>query len=70
MKLIDNAGKAWRMFSVQAMTLAAALQGVWAELPADLKADLPPNIVHWVSLALLVAGIVGRLVVQEKVQQP
>lgn len=70
MKLIDNAGKAWRMFSVQAMALAAAIQGVWPSIPDDMKAALPPHLVHWVSLALLLAGIVGRLVVQDKVQQP
>lgn len=64
MKLIDNWNKAHRMLSVQAMALAAAIQGAWPAVPEDLKATLPPSLVHWVSVALLVAGILGRLVDQ------
>ena len=63
-RLIPNAKRAWRMMSVQAMALAAAIQGAWPAIPPDLKATVPENVVHWVSLALLVAGIAGRLVVQ------
>lgn len=55
---------AHRMFSVQAMALAAAIQGTWPLVPEDLKSSLPPTLVHWVSVALLVAGIAGRLVDQ------
>lgn len=69
MKLIPNWRRAWRMFSVQAMTLAAALQGTWAMLPEDLKAALPPTLVPVVSIALLLAGVVGRLVDQPKVKE-
>ena len=65
MKLIENWNKAHRMLSVQAMAVAAAIQGVWPSIPDDLKAHLPPTLVHWVSLVLLVCGIVGRLVDQE-----
>ena len=50
---------------LQAMALAAAIQGAWPQIPEDLKASIPPAVVHWVSLALLVAGIVGRLVQQD-----
>lgn len=64
MKLIDDAHKAYRLFSVQAMALAAGIQAVWPTIPDDLKATLPPHIVHWVSIVLLIAGIAGRLVVQ------
>lgn len=53
-----------RAFSVQAMAIAAAIQGVWPTIPDDLKATLPHNLVHIVSIVLLVAGIVGRLVDQ------
>ncbi len=65
MKLIDEWKSAHRMFSVQAMALAAAIQGVWPSIPDDLKASIPPSVVHYISLALLVAGIVGRLVQQK-----
>lgn len=66
-RLIPQWRRAWRMFSIQAMTLAAAIQGAWPTIPDDMKATLPPTLVHWVSLALLVAGIAGRLVDQPKV---
>lgn len=65
MKLIDNWKRAHRMFSVQAMALAAAVQGIWPTIPEDLKSHLPTSLVHWVSIVLLMAGILGRLVTQE-----
>lgn len=64
MKLIANWKSMHRAFSVQAMALAAAIQGVWPTIPEDLKAALPHNLVHWVSIALLAAGILGRLIDQ------
>jgi len=69
MKLIENWRKSWRMLSVQAMTAAAAIQGAWASVPEDMKASIPPGLVHWVTLSLLVLGIAGRLVDQPKVKQ-
>lgn len=64
MRLIENWHRMHRAFSVQAMAIAAAIQGVWPTIPDDLKATLPHNLVHIVSIVLLVAGIVGRLVDQ------
>jgi hypothetical protein len=69
MKLVDNWKRMHRAFSVQAMAAAAAIQGAWPTIPDDLKAALPHGIVHWVSIALLVAGIVGRLVDQGSVTE-
>lgn len=66
MKLIPEWRKAWRMFSVQSMAVAAAIQGAWPMVPDDLKANLPQALVNWVSVALLVLGIAGRLVDQPK----
>jgi hypothetical protein len=66
MQLVDNARKAWRWFSVQAMALAAAGQIAWMNIPADLKASVPPNLVTYGTVVLLVLGIVGRLVAQPK----
>lgn len=67
MKLIDNASKAWRMFSVQAMTLAIVVQTVWIELPADLRDSLDSATVRYITIGLLIAGVLGRLVKQDKV---
>ena len=64
MKLIDNASKAWRMISVQAMVAAGAVQLAWESLPPSLLAAVPHDVVKHVTLGLLALGIVGRLVKQ------
>lgn len=69
MRLIPNWKRCYRMFSVQAMALAGAIQGAWPMVPDDMKATLPPTLVHWASVVLLVAGIVGRMVDQPKVKE-
>lgn len=68
MKLIDNWRQCWRMFSVQAMTLATAIQGAWMFIPPQLQASIPPGWVKCITISLLVLGILGRLVDQPKVQ--
>lgn len=62
--LVDNAGSAWRWLSVQAMALAGAVQATWLALPDDLKTSIPANYVQYLTLALVVLGIGGRLVKQ------
>ena len=69
MKLIDNASKAWRMFSVQAMTLALVVQTVWIELPADLRESLDSTTVRYITIGLLIAGVLGRLVKQDAIHE-
>lgn len=64
MRMIPQWRHAWRMFSVQAMALATAVQGAWIAMPADMRASLEADWVQWTSIALLLAGIVGRLVDQ------
>ena len=58
--------QAWRWFSVQAMAASAAIQAVWVTLPDDLKQHLPERLVTALSLGLLLVGIGGRLVRQER----
>lgn len=65
MKLVDEAKHAWRMLSVQAMTAALALQGAWASAPDDMKASIPHQYVAYATGALLVLGMLGRLVKQD-----
>lgn len=67
MKFIDEVGQAWRMLSVQAMSAAIAVQGTWVSVPEDLKSSIPPQWVHYFTMGLLVLGVVGRLVKQDKV---
>jgi len=64
MKLIPNWRQAWRMFSVQAMTLAGAMQAAWVAIPPDLKGRVPEGLVDGMTVAILALGIVGRLVDQ------
>lgn len=67
MKLIPEWRKALRMFSVQAMGLAGAIQAAWVLLPPEMVASFPDGWVRAVTVALLVLGVVGRLVEQPKV---
>ncbi|WP_408951555.1 hypothetical protein [Lysobacter sp. Hz 25] len=61
MKLIDNWRHAWRFVSVQAMTVAIAMQGVWLNLPDDLRIHVPDRIAASVTAGLLILGLIGRL---------
>lgn len=66
MRMIAEWRRAWRWFSVQAMALAAALQGAWAALPDDMKQHVPAGVVAFATMALLLLGIAGRLVLQAR----
>lgn len=67
-RLIPEAKRWWRMFSMQAMGLATAALGAWQALPADLQARVPAGLVHGIAIALLALGMVGRLVQQDRVR--
>lgn len=67
-RLIPNWRRAWRMFSVQAQALVMAVLGGWQALPDDLRASIPPWAVVTLATALLLAGIVGRLIDQPQVR--
>lgn len=69
MKLIPQAKRWYRMASIWFMTLAGAVQTTWEVVPPDLKSHVPANVVYGITMALLFAGIVGRLVSQPKVHQ-
>ena len=64
MKLVPNADRAWRWFSMHAMVLAGAVQGAWLMLPPDLAARAPEWTVSAATAAILLLGIAGRLVDQ------
>ena len=64
MKLVDDFKDAWKWFSVQAMVLAGAIQGAWIYIPDSLRSSIPAGVVQGVTIALLVFGVVGRLVDQ------
>jgi len=64
LKLVEDWRKAWKWFSVNAMILAAAIQGASLQIPDDMKASIPPQLVSGATIALLVLGVAGRLIKQ------
>lgn len=70
MKLVDDAHKAYGWFSMWAMGLSSAFLTTWALIPDDLKAyltgSIPPQYVSIGVAVVLVLGMVGRLVKQDK----
>lgn len=67
--LTDDAKKFYRMYSVWAMALAGAIQGAWVFVPDDMKSSLPPHIVQYVTITLMVLGVTGRLTSQFSVRR-
>lgn len=65
MKFVENAKESWKWFSMQAMTLAGAVQGAWLFIPEDMKSTIPANYVQLLTILLVGAGIFGRLVKQD-----
>jgi hypothetical protein len=64
MQLVANWRGAVKWFSVRAMALGIALQWAYMALPPDMLATLPPYVGQWITIAVLVCGIVGRLIAQ------
>ena len=65
MRLVEHWKQAWRWFSVQALTLLAALPIVWMGLPDDVKAMVPADWAKYLMIAVAIGGLVGRMVDQQ-----
>lgn len=68
MKLVPNARRAWKWFSMQMMALAATAQVAWESLPADALAVIPMDWRGYITLGLVVAAMLGRLIDQGTAQ--
>ena len=66
MKLVPDARRAWRWFSVQALALQGAAAAAWLAVPDDLRAAVPSEWLAGAALALTVLGIAGRLIDQQE----
>jgi hypothetical protein len=66
MKPINNWRDGWKMFSVQALAVLAALPLVWSQLPPDVQAMLPDEWRPFVLTIIALGGLAGRFVDQEK----
>lgn len=64
MKPVKNWRDAWKWFSVQAMAIAGAIQGVWIALPDDMKASIPVDYVTYATMAAVAFGVIGRVIDQ------
>ena len=64
MKLVKNAGQAWRWFSVRFAALGVAVSGAWLALPADLSAQVPGWAQNAVAGFIFAGVLVGRLIDQ------
>ena len=64
MKFVENVKNAWKWLSVQMMILAFAFQSAWELAPQEIKAGLTPTHAYYITVALLVIGVLGRLVKQ------
>lgn len=65
MKLfVENVTQAWKWISMQMMVLAIAFQSAWEVAPEALKNSFTPTQVYYITLSLLVIGVIGRVVKQ------
>ena len=60
MTLVKNWKSAWKWLSVQFIAIAA----LWETIPLEAKAVLSPDTQSWITLGLLVAAGVGRMIDQ------
>lgn len=66
MKLVDDWKDCWKWFSTQALAISIALQTAWLTMPEKLKSEVPSGLVEWLIVAILVAGVIGRVVKQKE----
>lgn len=70
MKLIDDWKLCLKWFSVQFPLVNTAFLGTWAMLPPKFQDALPVPVVIGIAIALIVLGVVGRLIDQSKKDTP
>lgn len=68
MNLVPEWRNALRMFSVQAMVLAGAVQAAWVSVPPEWQAQVPSDWLRWGTMVLMVLGVAGRLIDQPSVK--
>lgn len=66
MKLVENWKRCYKWFSVQAMTLSSAALAGWNALPDDMRQAFDTKWIMIGASVLLVLGVFGRLIDQEK----
>ena len=64
MRLVKDARKAWRWFSVQLALLGAAVELAWRALPPDLIGGVPDWAQSVVTVLIFGGVVAGRLIDQ------
>lgn len=64
LRLVPDWKDAWRWLSMHAMGWSAALLLTWTQLPPALQAAMPAWLTDAVVVAVLLLGMVGRLIDQ------
>jgi hypothetical protein len=70
MKLVPNAASATRWFSMRILAVVAALQVAWETLPPEALAIIPPDWRGYITLGLVLAAMIGRLIDQGTATPP
>lgn len=70
MKLVENWRNIPRYASARLTAAVVAIQGAWPLVPDDMKTTLPPHVVQYVSIVLLVAAVVAKYIKQELPDPP
>lgn len=70
-QMIDDIRYIWKFVSVWLIALAGLIQSIfiiapetilsiWAMLPVELKASIPPRYVQFITIGILASAIIGR----------
>ena len=65
MRMVPDARRAWRWFSVQALAVLVALPVLFETLPPEVVAVIPADWQPWIIAAVALAGMVGRMIPQD-----
>jgi hypothetical protein len=63
-QLVEDWRKAYKWFSMHIMAWGAVVLTAYLEAPAELKAAIPPDLLNKISIAMLVLGVIVRLLKQ------
>ena len=64
MKLVPNARRAWRWFSVQLAVLSGVAPAAWLAVPDDMRKAVPAEWLAIGAVVMAVLIVAGRLVDQ------
>ena len=70
MRLVTNWKRSLRWFSTQAHLINLAFLGTWSTLPEKFQDALEPPWVIGIAAALIVLGVVGRVIDQTPKDAP